>query len=55
MLQLLFGIKGKRRETVSEYQDLFPYTQTYYNEYWVRPSKEDTPVNAEGVEGSCYW
>ena len=18
-------------------------------------SKEDTPVNAEGVEGSCYW
>ena len=55
VLQLLFGIKGKRWETVSEYQDQFPYTQTYYNEYWVRPSKEDTPVNAEGVEGSCYW
>lgn len=54
-LQLLFGIKGRRWETVSEYLDKFPYAQTYYNKYWVRPSKEETPVNAKGVEGSCYW
>ena len=54
-LQLLFGIKGRRWETVSEYLDRFPYAKTYYNEYWVRPSNDETPPNAEGVEGSCYW
>lgn len=54
-LQLLFGIKGRRWETVSEYLDQFPYAKTYYNEYWVRPSVDETPINAEGVEGSCYW
>lgn len=54
-LQLLFGIKGKRWETVSEYLDKYPYAKTYYNKYWVRPSAEETPPNAEGVEGSCYW
>lgn len=54
-LQLLFGIKGRRWETVSEYIDKFPYAKTYYNEYWVRPSKEETPINAKGVENSCYW
>lgn len=54
-LQLLFGIKGRRWETVSEYLDQFPYAKTYYNEYWVRPSADETPINAEGVEGSCYW
>lgn len=55
VLQLLFGIKGRRWETVSEYIDEYPYTKTYYNEYWVRPSLEETPQNAQGVEGSCYW
>lgn len=55
VLQLLFGIKGKRWETVNEYLDEYPYTKTYYNEFWVRPSADETPVNAMGVEGSCYW
>ena len=54
-LQLQFGIKGRRWETVSEYLTEYPYVRTYYNDYWVRPSREETPVNAEGVEGSCYW
>ena len=35
VLQLLFGIKGKRWETVSEYQDQFPYTQTLIIFYYV--------------------
>lgn len=55
VLQLLFGIKGRRWETVSEYLDQFPYARTYYNDYWVRPSKDETPQNAKGVEDSCYW
>lgn len=55
VLQLLFGIKGKRWETVKEYLDEYPYTETYYNECWVRPSVTETPINAKGVEDSCYW
>lgn len=55
VLQLLFGIKGRRWETVSEYKDRFPYAATYYNGYWVRPCDSDIPSNAQGVEGACYW
>ena len=54
-LQLLFGIKGRRWETIDLFKNQFPYAKTYYNEFWVRPSIEETPPNAEGVEGSCYW
>ena len=54
-LQLLFGIKGRRWEEVSEYKDRFPYARTYYNDYWVRPAESDKPANAKGVEGACYW
>jgi len=42
--QLLFGIKGKRWDTWS-----------IYNEYWTRPSREETPEGAPIVEGGCYW
>ena len=54
ILQMLFGIKGKRWETEDTYKKLYPYTQ-YYNEHWVRPSREETPKNAGNVENSCYW
>lgn len=46
--QLLFGIMGERwtkNPRICELQ----------NEYWVRPSKEERPKNAELVEGACYW
>jgi hypothetical protein len=46
--QILFGIKGGRwdtREAVSK----------YYNEYWIRPSQEETPANNKIVEDGCYW
>jgi len=25
------------------------------NEYWVKPDKDETPQNADIVEGGCYW
>lgn len=47
-LQLLFGIKGKRWEERLRFQNIF-------NDYWVHPSKEETPETAVHVEGGCYW
>lgn len=47
-LQILFGIKGKRWDEIEA-------VSRFYNEYWVRPSKEETPKAAESVEGGCYW
>jgi hypothetical protein len=53
-LQLLFGIKGKRWEDPN-YNATYNYA-TLMNEYWVRPSEEETPNNANKVEGgSTYW
>ncbi|MDR3686665.1 MAG: hypothetical protein P4L93_06905 [Coriobacteriia bacterium] len=48
--QLLFGIKGRRWEVESA-EDV----ACHFNEYWVRPSAEETPVGAGLVEGGCYW
>jgi hypothetical protein len=44
--QVVFGIMGKRWENTSKHA---------VNEYWVRPSREETPKNANGVENGCYW
>jgi len=49
--QILFGIKGKRWDDPKEQ----PAFQKFFNEYWVRPSKEETPENVSQVEGGCYW
>lgn len=46
--QILFGIKGDRWEHIPAVKNLF-------NEYWVRPSAEETPKGANKVEGGCYW
>ncbi len=46
--QILFGIKGKR-------WDELPTVNKFYNEYWVYPSKAETPKNAKKVEGGCFW
>lgn len=43
-LQLLFGIKGKRWNNLS-----------LYNEYWVSPSRDESPAGLHNVEGGCYW
>jgi hypothetical protein len=48
--QLFFGIKGRRWEL--EYQEgVVPL----FNDFWVRPSAEETPSGASRVEGGCYW
>lgn len=57
--QLLFGIKGKRWDDNSyhwaEYPELDTNYSSLYNNYWVRPSSEETPKLALKVEGACYW
>lgn len=55
VLQLLFGIIGKRWETEETYQKEYPYLKTYYNEHWVRPSETERPKGSETVENGCYW
>lgn len=46
--QLLFGIKGHR-------WDDHPVIGKLYNSYWVRPSENEKPRDAERVEEGCYW
>ncbi len=48
VLQVLFGIKGGR-------WDKHPTAALLYNEYWVRPSLDETPPESEKVENACYW
>ena len=47
-IQILFGIKGKRWDNNSEIVSM-------YNDYWIRPKKEETPNNFEVAEGGSYW
>lgn len=46
--QILFGIKGKRWEENEKFKCIL-------NEHFVRPSQKDTPINANSIEGGCYW
>ncbi len=46
--QILFGIRGRRWERNER-------IMAFCNEAWVRPSPEETPGNAQLVEGGCYW
>lgn len=46
--QLLFGIRGNRWDSQPQYAKIF-------NDYWARPSKEETPATASVVENACYW
>lgn len=55
VLQLLFGITGKRWETEEIYQTEFPYIKTYYNDSWVRPQDTERPKGCEKIEDGCYW
>jgi hypothetical protein len=47
-IQVLFGIKGKRWEK-------HPVISSFWNDAWVWPSKEETPIYANAIEGGCYW
>lgn len=46
--QILFGIKGKRWDNI-------PEVSKHFNEYWVKPSDEETPKHSKKVEGGSYW
>lgn len=46
--QILFGIKGRRWEQIPEVSKMF-------NEFWVRPTENETPKKSEKVEGGSYW
>jgi hypothetical protein len=59
VLQLLFGIKGKRWENpnygVKEWGIPVGSYSNLMNEHWVRPGDIYKPKNAEDVECACYW
>ena len=51
-VQVFFGIKGKRWEGQFDECDY----RKFFNNYWVRPSDEETPLDdAKNVENGCYW
>lgn len=47
-IQILFGIKGSRWDGMEK-------INKFYNENWIRPSLEETPVQFQTLEGGCYW
>jgi len=47
--QIMFGIKGRRWENKGN------PIGTYFNDYWVNPTADETPKNFKEVEGGCYW
>lgn len=48
MLQLLFGIKGKRWEADPKYNAL-------YTDSWTRPLPHEIPAANARIENGCYW
>jgi hypothetical protein len=46
--QVLFGIRGRR-------WDSDPFFQETMNEFWVRPSVDETPTETWRIENGCYW
>lgn len=58
-LQLLFGIKGKRWSDpnygVKKWHIPYGSYSSLINDYWVSPSSNEKPENANRVENGCYW
>lgn len=48
VLQMLFGIRGKRWDDIPEAKSL-------YNEFWVSPDGKFKPRSADECEDGCYW
>ena len=46
--QILFGIRGKRWDSMDSFQKFF-------NENWIYPISEERPTQYENVENGCYW
>lgn len=48
VLQMLFGIKGKRWDKIH-------VASALYNDYWKYPEEKFVPKQSYRVEGGCYW
>lgn len=48
-VQMLFGIYGKR------WIEDQPQYKSVINDFWVRPKEKEKPLDADKVEGGCYW
>ena len=50
LLQIMFGIKGKRWDT-------HPEISSFYNEHWVRPNDNEKPTTRFSMlnEPDTYW
>lgn len=46
--QILFGVKGSRWEN-------HPTISAFFNEYWIKPSPEESPTSRTLIENGCYW
>jgi hypothetical protein len=46
--QILFGIKGTRWETDPNFNHIF-------NQHWIKPLPEETPVGHQTIDSNCYW
>jgi hypothetical protein len=51
-LQIFFGIIGKRWEVNWGEGN---YLESYFNNFWTRPTASETPSNSNKVEDGCYW
>lgn len=49
--QCLFGIKGARWEMPG----YASFRSKFFNDYWVRPSESETPLNSNLIEDNSYW
>jgi hypothetical protein len=47
-IQVLFGIKGSRWKNHAIISQL-------WNDAWVSPSTDETPMHASSIENKCYW
>ena len=50
-IQLLFGVMGKRWESIKFWQDIIKDNDTQF----IRPSKDEALSNSDVIESSCYW
>lgn len=48
MLQILFGVRGKRYDDADNYRELV-------NDAWIRPPESFRPARYQSVEDGCYW
>ena len=49
--QLFFGIRGQRWDNAERFKDC----RIYNSDLFIRPLKEDLPINSKIVENGCYW